>query len=170
MKTSIKIFLTLIVLSLYSNGFEYKSINRVDSKLFSGKWYEIARTYNSFQKNCVDSNVEYIFTQKDNYDVYNRCFEYELGGKKIQYSGTAKLINSNSLPSLDMTYFWIFTKTYHILYLNDTYTTAVISDEDYESLWIMSRTREMDKKEKEFILDLLAKKMDLKRLIFEKKI
>lgn len=166
MKTSIKIFLTLIVLSLYSSGFEYKSINKVDSKLFSGKWYEIARTYNSFQKNCVDSNVEYIFTQENQYDVYNRCFEYELGGKKIQYSGTAKLTNNK----LDMTYFWIFTKRYHILYLNNTYTTAVISDEDYENLWIMSRTKKMDKKEKEFILNLLSKKIDLKKLIFEKKV
>ncbi|MDN5041980.1 lipocalin family protein [Aliarcobacter butzleri] len=135
----------------------------VDIKKFSGLWYEIARIGNSFQTSCVASSVEYKLQENNTYDVYNRCFENELDGKLIEYNGFAKLENNQ----LFMRYFFVFKSSYKIEYLND-YKTAVVSNDDYSNLWIMSRTPNIDKNELEKILDDLENKMDISKLVFTK--
>lgn len=135
----------------------------IDSQKFSGLWYEIARIENSFQTSCVASSVEYKLQQDNSYDVYNRCFENELDGKLIEYNGFAKLENNQ----LFMRYFFIFRSSYKIEYLND-YKTAVVANEDYSNLWIMSRTPNIDKNELEKILNDLKTKMDISKLVFTK--
>ena len=135
----------------------------VDIKKFSGLWYEIARIENSFQTSCVASSVEYKLQSDNTYDVYNRCFENELDGKLIEYNGFAKLENNQ----LFMRYFFFFKTSYKIEYLND-YKTAVVSNDDYSNLWIMSRTPNIDKNELEKILNDLKNKMDISKLVFTK--
>ena len=134
----------------------------IDIKKFSGLWYEIARLDNSYQTNCVASSVEYIL-EDNKYDVYNRCFESSFDGKLIQYNGSATLEDN----SLKMTYFYFFTNKYNIDYLND-YKTAVVANDDYTNLWIMSRTPSIDKKELNKILKQLENKIDKSELIFTK--
>lgn len=135
----------------------------IDIKKFSGLWYEVARIENSFQTSCVASSVEYKLQENNTYDVYNRCFENELNGKLIEYNGFAKLENNQ----LFMTYFFVFRTSYKIEYLND-YKTAVVSNDDYSNLWIMSRTPNIDKNELEKILNDLKNKMDISKLVFTK--
>ena len=135
----------------------------INSQNFSGLWYEIARIENSFQTSCVASSVEYKLQQDNSYDVYNRCFENDLDGKLIEYNGYAKLENNQ----LFMRYFFIFRTSYKIEYLNE-YKTAVVANEDYSNLWIMSRTPNIDKNELEKILNDLKTKMDISKLVFTK--
>ena len=135
----------------------------VDVKKFSGLWYEIARVENSFQTSCVASSVEYKLQVDNTYEVYNRCFENELDGKLIEYNGFAKLENNE----LFMRYFLVFTSSYKIEYLNN-YKTAVVSNDDYSNLWIMSRSPNIDKNELEKILKDLKNKMDISNLVFTK--
>ena len=61
---------------------------------------------------------------------------------------------------------------YHIyihtlLYLNN-YKTAIITDDDYSNLWIMSRVPSIDQSELKMILKKLENKMDTSKLIFTK--
>lgn len=135
----------------------------VDVKKFSGLWYEIARIENNFQTSCVASSVEYKLQNDNTYDVYNRCFENELDGKLIEYNGFAKLENNQ----LFMRYFFVFRTSYKIEYLND-YKTAVVSNNDYSNLWIMSRTPNIDKNELKKIVNELKNKMDISKLVFTK--
>ncbi|MFY9088650.1 lipocalin family protein [Arcobacter aquimarinus] len=135
----------------------------IDIKKFSGLWYEVARIENSFQTSCVASSVEYKLQENNTYDVHNRCFENELNGKLIEYNGFAKLENNQ----LFMRYFFVFRTSYKIEYLND-YKTAVISNDDYSNLWIMSRTPNIEKNELEKILNDLKNKMDISKLVFTK--
>ena len=151
------LFLTIF---FYSSFFANTSI---DVKKFSGLWYEIARIENSFQTSCVASSVEYKLQEDNTYNVYNRCFENELNGKLIEYNGFAKLENNQ----LFMRYFFIFRTSYNIKYLNN-YETAVVANDDYSNLWIMSRTPNINKNELEKILDDLKNKMDISKLIFTK--
>ena len=135
----------------------------IDKVKFSGLWYEIARVENKFQTSCVASSVEYKLEDDGTYDVFNRCFENELNGKLIQYNGFAKLEDNQ----LYMRYFFVFRSSYKIDYIND-YKTAVVVNDDYSNLWIMSRTPNIDKDELEKILDDLKNKMDISKLIFTK--
>jgi lipocalin len=149
-----------LIIFFISSGF---ASTLVDRKKFSGLWYEIARIENSFQTSCVASSVEYKLQDDNSYDVYNRCFENELNGKLIEYNGFAKLENNQ----LFMRYFLVFRTSYKIEYLNN-YQTAVIVNDDYSNLWIMSRVPNIDKNELEKILDDLKTKMDISKLIFTK--
>lgn len=163
---SVKLFIILAMFSLLHSK-PLKSVQFVDPKFFSGIWYEHARTFNSFQQNCVASTVEYSLIDTNKYKVFNRCFENEIGGKLIEYSGTAKALSNNSMSSMKMTYFWIFSKKYNVIYLND-YKTAVVADDDLENLWIMSRKPTMPKKEQNKIISFLSDYIDVNSLIYTK--
>lgn len=161
MKYSIFIVLSTLLLSKFPQPVPY-----VDIKKFSGLWYEVARTYNSYQKKCVASSVEYALQEDNTYKVYNRCFENVIGGDLIEYKGVASPTNGNSMSKIDMTYFYIFTREYRVIHLEKDYATAVVSDKDMEQVWVMSRTPKLEESKFKKILAKLEKSMNLKRLIY----
>lgn len=158
-----KVLVLLFIISS-SNANIIKPIDYVNPKYFSGLWYEIARTYNSYQHDCVASSVEYQFKDSNNYKVFNRCFKNKIGGELIEYKGKAKSLTKENMAQMKLTYFWVFSKKYSVIYLNN-YKSAVITDKDLNNLWIMSRTPKMSKKEFEKIVNILKPKMDTSKLI-----
>ena len=140
-------------------------VNFVDTKSFSGLWYEIARTYNSFEKDCVASTVEYKLTESMQYDVTNRCFKNEIGGDLIVYNGTAKSLQKNNMAMLEKTYFWIFSKDYMVIY-SDNYNTAVMVDEAMQNVWIMHRKPFLSQTKLDQVVALLDQYMDTSKLIY----
>jgi len=136
----------------------------VTPQAFSGLWYEIARTYNDYEKNCVAATVEYTLTQDNRYDVTNRCFDKKIGADLIVYNGTGKTLIPNSASKLKLTYFWVFSREYHIVHWDETY--AVMASPDFNNLWIMSRSPQMPKNKLDAILSKLSSVMDTKKLIF----
>lgn len=161
-----KKLLLLIAFTLSLKASSVEPVAFADMAKFSGLWYEIARTYNSYQEDCVGSSVEYKLVEPLEYEVFNRCFDTEIGGKLIEYSGTATPAQGESVSSIDMTYFWIFTKRYNIYYLTEDYSYAVVADRDFEQVWIMSRKPTMPKEQLGEILSLLQNAMDTKKLIY----
>ena len=162
-----KNLLILILLTQITQASKLQPLDYVDIKKFSGLWYEIARTYNSYQEKCVGSSVEYVLTPENEYDVYNRCFDSAIGGNLIQYNGSAEgAKEKENVSQLDMTYFWIFTQRYNIYYLEDDYSAALVADKELNKLWIMSRKPQINDTKLQNILSLLDGNMDLKRLIY----
>jgi apolipoprotein D and lipocalin family protein len=141
-------------------------VSFVDSKRFSGLWYEIARTYNDYEKDCVAATVEYVLEEENFYRVYNRCFDTTMTGDLILYEGTAEPLSGDSMHQIEMTYFWIFSQDYTVIYLNEDYSTAIMSDKDFNKLWIMHREPKLSQQRLNKLLSLLDTKMDIKRLIF----
>lgn len=141
-------------------------VAHVDVKEFSGLWYEVARTHNRYQKNCVASSVEYELQKDDTYKVYNRCFENVIGGDLIEYEGTAEPANANTMSKIDMTYYYIFTRRYHVIHLEKDYSATVVADKNMEQVWVMSRKPQLQKSKLNKILAKLEKAMDIKRLIY----
>lgn len=142
-----------------------KALSFVDTKTFSGLWYEIARTYNSYEEGCFAPSVEYVLQEDESYKVFNRCFEEDLNGELRVYKGSAKGLKKGSVANLKMTYFWIFSKTYRVVYLQ-AYESAVVVDETMQSVWIMSRTPFMQKDKLQSILSFLSPYLDLSKLIY----
>jgi len=138
----------------------------VDIKKFSGLWYEVARTYNDYEKDCVAATVEYDLQEDNTYKIYNRCFEHVIGGDLIEYKGKAEAVNGNSMSKIDMTYFFFFTSEYRVIHLENDYSAAVVADKDMDKVWVMSRKPILSKRKFDNILTKLAKNMDLKRLIY----
>jgi apolipoprotein D and lipocalin family protein len=141
-------------------------VSFVDAKRFSGVWYEIARTYNDYEKDCVAASVEYVLEEENFYRVYNRCFDTTMTGDLILYKGTGVPLEGDSMHRIKMTYFWIFSRYYNVIYLDEEYTTAIISDKDFQQLWIMHREPKLSQTKLATLLSVLENKMDIKRLIF----
>lgn len=154
----------LLCLSVKASSLE--PVSYASIKKFSGLWYEIARTSNSYQEECVASSVEYVLESPNEYRVFNRCFKRKIGGELIEYKGSAKPSNGNNISRLKMTYYWIFTNEYAIYYLNDDYTSALVADENFEQVWIMSRTPQMKKHTLNKIEEILSSQIDLNKLIY----
>lgn len=162
MKNLILLFLILANVKAYS----LEPVSYVSPQKFSGLWYEIARTYNFYQKSCVASSVEYVLEDENEYKVYNRCFDTVIGGDLIEYKGSAEPSEGKTMSKMDMTYFWIFTKEYGVYYIDDDYTSALVADKDFEQVWIMSRKPFMKKETRDKIEKIVAQKIDLKNLIY----
>lgn len=156
----------LILFSTLLFGNAPLPVAEVNIKKFSGLWYEIARTSNSYQEKCVASSVEYRLQQDNTYKVYNRCFENVIGGNLIEYKGTAKSANGQSMSKIDMTYYYIFTKQYRVIHLEKDYSAAVVADEKMKQVWVMSRKPKLQKKKLSKILAKLGRSMNLQRLIY----
>ncbi|MFA6492465.1 MAG: lipocalin family protein [Candidatus Babeliales bacterium] len=156
----------MLLIALFTSASTLPPVSHVDPQKFSGLWFEVARTYNDFEKNCVAATVEYTLTKDKQYEVTNRCFDRVIGGDLITYKGTAAALLSNNVSKLKMTYFWVFSRDYYVVYLDESYSHAVIVDPDMKQVWIMSRTPILSKPKLDRVLTLLTNAMDTKRLIF----
>jgi apolipoprotein D and lipocalin family protein len=121
----------------------------VDVLKYTGKWFEVARLPNRFQRKCVTSTAEYAYMPKTNsVSVFNTCYKKK-GTTTI--SGVASIVdkstNAKLSISFDKWYFKVFffipKGKYWILDLktNDQgqYTDALVGTPDRKFLWILSR-------------------------------
>ncbi len=119
----------------------------VDLRRYAGKWYEIARLPNRFQKSCAgDVSATYSLRDDGKVAVLNAC--REASGKMKSATGKAKVVDRKTNAKLKVTFvksffFWPFGGDYWVIELGRDYEYAVIaSGHDY--LWILSRTPQMD--------------------------
>lgn len=166
-KTSLFILFLIPYLFTPSYAKAPNAVNYVNPSKFSGLWYEIARTYNFFEENCVAPTVEYNLISNDEYKITNRCFEKEIGAKLIKYEGRAKPLTIGNMSQIEKTYFWIFSKDYRVIYL-DNYESAVIADKTMEHIWIMNRKPNIDEEKLKTIISMLENYLDTSKLIFPK--
>ena len=126
-----------------------QTVSSVDLKRFSGKWYEIARYPNKFQKKCVGNTTTTYTTKTDgSFAVQNQCVLKD--GTIGRADGEAKITDVNSNAKFDMNFaskYKSFLSTdwdnYWIVDLDADYQYAAASDPKRENLWILSRTPEM---------------------------
>jgi apolipoprotein D and lipocalin family protein len=122
-----------------------QSVPKVDLNRYTGRWYEIARYPNRFERKC-DRNVtaDYTLRADGKIAVMNSCMTSE--GKLTQANGWAKIVDQNTGSKLKVTFFWPFFGDYWIIDLSRNYQYAVVGEPSRKYLWILSRTANMDDK------------------------
>jgi apolipoprotein D and lipocalin family protein len=115
----------------------------VDLDRYLGKWYEIARYPNRFEKDCAsDVTAQYTLRADGKIEVVNSCRQSD---GKVKYSkGSAKIADRQSNAKLKVTFFWLFYGNYWIIDLDPDYRYAVVSEPGRDYLWILSRTPQLD--------------------------
>lgn len=150
--------LTLTVLTATAMGTKDKElevVSGVDLSRYVGRWYEIARLPNRFEKKCADSvTAEYAFRSDGKLDVINRC--RKLNGEFTTAKGKAKIVDKTTNAKLKVTFFWPFSGNYWILDLGADYEYAVVGDPSRKYLWILSRTPELEESIYQKILAKMA--------------
>ena len=128
-------------------------VSSVDLSRYAGRWYEIARLPNKFQKKCAGGVAATYEVRKDGkIKVINEC--RKASGEMTRATGTAKVADKATNAKLKVTFFWPFYGDYWILDLGSNYEYAVVGDPKRKYLWILSRQQEMTN---ELYEQLLAK-------------
>lgn len=118
----------------------------VDLKRYVGRWYEIARFPNSFQKQCTGNvTADYRFMADNKIEIANRCKTVE--GTIDIAIGEARIVDKASNAKLEVSFMpawlsWIpmVWGDYWITELDKDYTVATVGSPDRSYLWILSRT------------------------------
>jgi apolipoprotein D and lipocalin family protein len=122
---------------------ELEVVSTVDVSRYVGRWYEIARLPNRFEKKCADSvTATYALQPNGKIEVVNRC--RKSSGEYTTAKGKAKIVDKKTNAKLKVTFFWPFYGDYWILDLGANYEYAVVGDPSREYLWILSRTPRID--------------------------
>ena len=122
---------------------ELAVVGAVDLSRYAGRWYEIARLPNRFEKKCADSvTATYTLRSDGKVEVVNRC--RKANGEYTTARGKAKIVDKKTNAKLKVTFFWPFYGDYWILDLGPNYEYAVVGAPNRDYLWILSRTPQLD--------------------------
>jgi apolipoprotein D and lipocalin family protein len=144
----------------------------VDLTRYAGRWYEIARFPNSFQKQCIgNTTADYRVMTDHTIEIANRCkmangsLDLAVGqARVVDKSGNAKLQVSFAPAWLS----WIpmLWGDYWILDLDKNYSVAIVGSPDRQYLWILSRTPTLSQVDYESGVDNATKQgFDTSKLI-----
>jgi apolipoprotein D and lipocalin family protein len=142
-----------------------ETVSRLDLGRHAGRWYEIARYPNWFEKQCArDITSTYSLRDDGKIAIQNSCFTQD--GRHKEANGWARVADKNSNAKLRVTFFWPFFGDYWVLDLGQHYDYAVVGEPSREYLWIMSRTPHMtDEQFRNIKGRLAAKGYDSTKLI-----
>lgn len=155
------IFAVMLVLSGCASQPDYRAddtppatVASVDLDRYVGKWYEIARYPNSFERNCQGVTAEYSLRSDGAIGVLNTCHKGTPDGKARTAEGRARIVEgaNNSKLRVKFAPSWVpFAEgDYWILHLETDYSAALVGAPSGKYLWILGR-------EKTLAPDMLAK-------------
>ena len=99
-------------------------VDSVDLSRYVGRWYEIARLPNRFEKKCADSvTADYALRPDGKIEVVNRC--RKTNGEYTTAKGKAKIVDKKTNAKLKVTFFWPFYGDYWIWTLTQTTKTRL---------------------------------------------
>jgi len=149
------------------------TVDFVNLQKYIGKWYEIAKLPNWFQKSCNKGTVaEYSINEDGNINVKNSC--YESDNSLNTANGLAKVVNAKTNAKLKVSFVNIlgirlFWGDYWILGLGPNYEYSVVGTGNRKYAWILSRTKELDKKLLDEAIGVLKKNgFDVNKLEYTK--
>lgn len=141
-----------------------ETVKQVDINKYMGKWYEIARFPNSFQKDCNCTTAEYQLME-DYVKVTNSCYKDSVNGELEIAHGKATIVEGSNNAKLKVSFFWPFKGDYWVIDLSDDYSYAVIGNPSRKYLWILSRTPVINPEIYTQILErITAKGFDIRKL------
>jgi apolipoprotein D and lipocalin family protein len=122
-----------------------KTVTNVDLDRYAGRWYEISRLPNRFQKGCSGNvTAEYGVREDGRIDVVNRCSAID--GEEIRAEGVARIVDETTRAKLKVRFAPAFLSflpmvwgDYWIIDLAPDYSYAVVGEPARKYLWILSR-------------------------------
>jgi len=110
---------------------------------YLGKWYEIARLDNSFEKGFEQVSAEYSLRADGGVKVLNKGYNPE---KKIwkEAIGKAFFVEEKEKGYLKVSFFGPFYGSYVVFEIDEGYNYAFVTSSKKSYLWFLSRTPKVD--------------------------
>ncbi len=148
--------------------------DKVDVRKYSGKWYEIARFPNIFQRGCVSATAEYSVKPDGSIRVVNTCIRAD--GSTRSITGSARPVDA-SANRLKVTFSdSLYAKfipvpdegNYWIIHVGQGYRHAIVGTPDRKSLWLLSRSSSISSGEIERLKRIAADEgFDIGKLVVD---
>ena len=135
------------------------TVDHVDLERYAGTWYQISANPQFFSEDLVGVTATYTLRDDGVVDVLNQGFIGDFDGPVDRIEGEARVINEETNASLSVDFFGSplaqAYPSYNIVVLGDAddYGYAAVTDPRYSSLFILSRTPQMDPDLYQDILD-----------------
>ena len=109
----------------------------VELSRYLGRWYELARYEQGFQKDCDGVTADYALRPDGKLSVLNKCRKPDGSLKSAQ--GKAKIVDSATNAKLKVSFFGPFYGDYWVLDHADDYSWAIVGESSGRYLWLLSR-------------------------------
>lgn len=116
------------------------SVTSVDLDRYLGRWYEIARYENRFEKNCGGVTADYSMRDDGLIGVVNTCREGSPSGRARTAHGKARIVDEATNAKLEVSFFGPFWGDYWIIDLAEDYSRAIVGEPEGRYLWVLART------------------------------
>lgn len=121
------------------------AVTSFDVERYMGRWYEIGRLDNSYERGLSNVSAEYRLLPDGKIEVTNRGFNSRRNSWS-EVAGRAWFEGKNKdVGSLKISFGSPLNGTYNILLLDTQYRYAMVSSTDRDDLWILSRETQLDK-------------------------
>lgn len=124
-------------------------VENLDLDRYMGRWYEVGRYPNRFQRKCIGDVVVFYARRSDGrLDVTNTCTTPDGPTEAVGVAQRADPARPASVLEVRFAPAWLsflpVWGDYWVLDLAPDYSTAVVGTPSRESLWILSRTPHVD--------------------------
>jgi len=142
------------------------TVSSVNLSRYAGKWYEIAKYPNWFQRNCAgDTTATYTANPDGSIRVINRSLGKN--GKLLSITGRATVVPGSNNTKLKVGFGGPFAGAYWIIGLDEAhYSWALVGHPSRQFLWILSREPRLSASAYAEIVGLAARRgYDPKRIL-----
>jgi len=109
----------------------------VEIQRYLGRWYEIARYEQGFQRGCEGVTADYSLRPDGGVSVVNRCRKPD--GRITEARGRARIVDRDSNAKLKVSFFGPFFGDYWVLDHADDYSWSIVGEGSGRYLWILAR-------------------------------
>ena len=109
----------------------------VELQRYLGRWYEIARYEQGFQKDCDGVTADYALRSDGKISVLNRCRKAD--GRISDAKGVAKIDDPVSNAKLKVSFFGPFYGDYWVLDHAADYSWSIVGEPSGRYLWLLAR-------------------------------
>jgi apolipoprotein D and lipocalin family protein len=151
-----KLLMTLMFVTTSASAAEpLATVGDVDLPRYAGRWYEVAKYPNWFQRQCIaDTTAAYRLLDDGTIGVVNRCRTRdgmdEVGGVARRIDGRTDRLQVSFLAAA-LRWLPIGWGNYWIIELAPDYRYAVIGEPSREYLWLLARTRTLSPEDRRAI-------------------
>lgn len=121
-----------------------EAVTQLELDRYLGKWYEIARYPNWFERGRVGVTAEYALREDGQIAVKNTCREGTLDGEVSVANGVARIEGPGELTVTFTPWLPFARGDYWVLYVTPDYDMAVIGNPAGRTGWILARTPTID--------------------------
>ncbi|MET4636534.1 apolipoprotein D and lipocalin family protein [Kaistia defluvii] len=112
----------------------------VDVERYLGRWFELGRYENGFERGCEAVTAEYSLRPDGLVKVLNTCNAGGVDGRERVAVGRAKIVPGSGNAKLRVSFFGPFLGDYWILDHAPDYAWSIVGEPSGRYLWILTRS------------------------------